>query len=52
MNYFLLIIFLSLLTLSQSISTSGKQTLLYYVTNEDSLNFIDKSNKVNLLGNF
>lgn len=31
--------------------TSGKQTLLYYVTNEESLNTIDKMNKVSLLFN-
>jgi len=33
------------------VPTSGKQTLLYYVTNEESLNTIDKMNKVSLLSN-
>ena len=55
MKIFLIYIFSLLAVLSRSMNvhlpTSGKQTLLYYVTNEESLNTIDKMNKVSLLFN-
>jgi len=55
MKIFLIYICSLLAVLCQSINaylpTSGKQTLLYYVTNEESLNTIDKMNKVSLLFN-
>ena len=47
MNKFICII--SFLVILESIK--AKQTLLYYVTNEDQLNSIDKLNKISFLSN-
>ena len=47
MNKFICII--SFLVILESIK--AKQTLLYYVTNEDQLNSIDKLNRISFLSN-